>query len=83
MADLRISWLAVETAAEPIDVKVSWLGFDTAAEPVDVRISWLAFDTDAEVAPPPLEDKPLRMPARRRVKRVEDEEEALLMLLMA
>lgn len=47
MADIKVSWLAFDTAATPVDVKVSWIAFDTAATPVDVRVSWLAFDTES------------------------------------
>ena len=65
------------------DIRISWLALETAITPVDVRISWLSFDVDAEEIAPPLEDKPLRVPARRRVKRAEEEDEAILMLLMA
>ena len=45
MADIKVSWLQLDTAA--IDVKVSWLQLDTAATPVDVRVSWLQLDTAA------------------------------------
>lgn len=30
------------------DVRVSWLALDTEAQPCDVRVSWLAFDCDAQ-----------------------------------
>ena len=45
MADIKVSWLELDTAA--IDVRVSWLELDTAATPVDVRVSWCQFDTAA------------------------------------
>ena len=47
MADVKVSWLELDTAATPVDVKVSWLELDTAATPVDVKVSWVAFDTAA------------------------------------
>ena len=46
-ADVRVSWVALDTAAAPCDVKVSWICHDTAATPVDVRVSWIALDTAA------------------------------------
>ena len=48
--DVKVSWLAFDTAATPVDVKVSWVAFDTAATPCDVRVSWVCFDTDAVTA---------------------------------
>ena len=45
MADIKVSWLQLDTAA--IYVRVSWLQLDTAATPVDVRVSWLQFDSAA------------------------------------
>lgn len=47
--DVKVTWLAFDTASEPCDVKVSWLCFDTASEPCDVKISWLCLDTAATV----------------------------------
>lgn len=47
-ADVKVSWIAFDTAASPVDVKVSWIALDTAAAPVDVKVSWIAFDTAAE-----------------------------------
>ena len=32
------------------DIKVHWVAFDTAAPVVDVRVTWLAFDTGATVS---------------------------------
>ena len=34
MADVKVSWLELDTAATPVDVKVSWIAFDTAVAPV-------------------------------------------------
>lgn len=48
--DVRVSWLAFDTAASPYDVRVSWLAFDTAATPYDVKVSWLEFDTAGKPA---------------------------------
>ena len=48
MADIKVSWLQLDTAA--IYVRVSWLQLDTAATPVDVRVSWLQFDSAANDA---------------------------------
>lgn len=45
--DVKVTWLAFDTASEPCDVKVSWLCFDTASTPCDVKISWLCLDTAA------------------------------------
>ena len=47
MADTKVSWIALDTAAAPVDVKVAWVAFDTAAAPCDVKVSWVAFDTAA------------------------------------
>lgn len=52
--DVRVSWLAFDTAATPCDVRVSWLCHDTAATPCDVRVSWLSFDTAATQVPEPI-----------------------------
>lgn len=43
-----MSLLLALADAAPSEVKVSWLAFDSAATPVDVRVSWFAFDTAAQ-----------------------------------
>ena len=47
--DVKVSWIALDTAAAPCDVKVSWIALDTAAAPCDVKVSWIALDTAAGV----------------------------------
>lgn len=47
MADVKVSWLQLETAATPCDVKVSWICHDTDSTPCDVKVSWVCLDTSA------------------------------------
>ena len=47
MADISVSWIALDTAATPCDVRVSWIALDTAAAPCDVKVSWICHDTAA------------------------------------
>lgn len=43
--DVKVTWLAFDTASAPCDVKITWLCHDTASSPCDVKVSWLCLDT--------------------------------------
>ena len=45
--DIRVSWLALDTNAEPCDIRVSWLALDTNAVLSHVQVSWLSLYIDA------------------------------------
>jgi hypothetical protein len=79
VADIRVSWLQLDTAAAPVDVRVSWLQLDTAAAAVDVRVSWLAFETDAKTTFRPFQGQRIR----RAADVLDDEDDWLLLVVAA
>ena len=85
MADIKVSWLQLDTSATPVDVRVSWLQLDTAATPCDVRVSWLQLDTAGQTTvalDPPRYYSVGGMTEQHRRRLVEEDETLLAILQM-